>query len=157
MLARVVGSMFARGAAAAALLLLLAPSEAPAALGDNVSSIDADGAHLRSAIRVTTAARYAVHELMLTSGGTVREYVGPDGTVFALGWSSPWPPDLRQLLGAYFPRFAQAAASRGIAHRPLIVQDDGLVVQFGGRARAFVGNAYLTDRLPAGVAAEELR
>jgi hypothetical protein len=38
-----------------------------------------------------------------------------------------------------------------------MVHDGDLVVQFGGRARAFVGAAYLANLLPAGVRAAELQ
>ncbi len=156
MLSGAMASTLARCALAGLLAALAASPVAHAALGDDVSSVEADRAHLRGALRVASAARYAVHEITVQSGAVVREYVSPSGHVFALTWSSPGPPDLRQLLGTYFPRFARAAAARGPGHRPFTVHDQTLVVEFGGRLRAFVGLAYLTDQMPAGVRAQEL-
>ena len=143
------------------LATLVAPAIGRAALGDDLISVEADRAHLRGALRVTSAAGYAVHEIALDQGAVVREYVAPSGTVFAVTWSSPGPPDLRRLLGGYFERFSQAMATRnaarGAARRPPSVHDGNLVVEFGGRLRAFVGSAYLTDQMPAGVDAGALR
>jgi hypothetical protein len=157
MLRGIMSSTLVRSTLAVVLAMLVAPAVAGAALGDDLPSVEADRAHLRGALRVTTAARYATHEITLESGAVVREYVAPSGTVFAVTWSSPFPPDLRQLLGVYFERFARAAAARGTARRPPSVHDDTLVVEFGGRPRAFVGSAYLTDQMPEGVGAGQLR
>ena len=150
-------STLRRWSMAVTLAIVAAPSIACAALGDDVTSVDADRVHMRGAIRITNGARYAVHEIAAESGTVVREYVAPNGTVFALTWSGPWPPDLRQLLGSYFERFSRAAAAPRTARRPLMVHDGDLVVQFGGRPRAFVGAAYLSNLMPAGVGAAELR
>ncbi|HEY2388584.1 MAG TPA: DUF2844 domain-containing protein [Candidatus Binatia bacterium] len=147
----------ARCMLAVLLATLAAPVIAHAALGDDLTSVEADRAHLRGALRVTSAARYAVHEIALDSGAVVREYVAPSGTVFAVTWSSAWPPDLRQLLGGYFERFSRAMAARGVARRPPSIRDGALVVEFGGRPRAFVGRAYLTDQMPADVGVGTLR
>jgi hypothetical protein len=153
--------MLARCTLALLLATLVAPAIARAALGDDLTSVEADRTHLRGALRVTSTAHYAVHEIALDSGAVVHEYVAPSGTVFAVTWSSPGPPDLRQLLGGYFQRFSQAMAARdatrGAARRPPSVHDGNLVVEFGGRLRAFTGSAYLTDQMPAGVSAEALR
>jgi len=149
--------MLVRCTLAVLFVTLVAPAIACAALCDDLSSVEADRAQLRGALRITSAARYAVHEIALDSGAVVREYVAPSGTVFAVTWSSPGPPDLRQLLGGYFERFSRTVAARGAARRPPSVHDGNLVVEFGGRLRAFVGTAYLTDQMPTGVGAEALR
>ena len=157
MIASIMRPTLRRWSMAVALAIIAAPAIACAALGDDATSVDADGAHMRGAIRITTGARYAVHEIAAASGVVVREYVAPNGKVFALTWSGPWPPDLRQLLGSYFERFSRAAAAPRTGHPPLMVHDEDLVVQFGGRLRAFVGTAYLANLMPAGVGTGELR
>jgi hypothetical protein len=157
MISRIMRSTLRRWAMAVTLAIVIAPSIACAALGDDVTSVDADRVHMRGAIRITNSERYAVHEIAAASGTVVREYVAPNGTVFALTWSGPWPPDMRQLLGAYFERFSRAAAAPHTARRPLAIHDGNLVVQFGGRLRAFVGTAYLSDLMPDGVRAAQLR
>ena len=61
-------------------------------------------------MRVTTNAAVTVHEIATTYGTSVREYrLGADGKVFAVSWSGPVIPDLRQVLGSYYAQFAQAA------------------------------------------------
>ena len=157
MMPRIMRSTLRRWSLAASLAIVATPSIACAALGDDVTSIDADRAHMRGAIRISGGERYAVHEIAAASGTVVREYVAPNGTVFALTWSGPWPPDLRQLLGAYFERFSRAAAAPRTARRPLAIHDGDLVVHFGGRPRAFVGTAYLSNLMPVGVRTTQLR
>src|SRR6185437_9065626 len=39
---------------------------------------------------------------------TVREYVGPDGKVYAVTWAGPKRPDLSTLIGTYFPEYSKA-------------------------------------------------
>lgn len=156
MIAELMRATFRHRCLALVLGIIASPSLTYAALGDDVRSIDADRAHLRGALRITTAERYSVHEIAAPSGMTVRQYVAPSGRVFAVTWSGPWPPDLRQLLGPYFERFSRAAASPHAARGPLVVDDADLVVRFGGRLRAFVGTAYLPDVTPSGVRAEQL-
>ena len=87
----------------------------------------------------------------------MREYVSPDGKVFAVAWHGPTSPDLKQLLGSHFEEFRQALRNRGPGHGPIVLQLPGLVVQLGGHMRDFGGRAYLPDQLPSGVRAEDIR
>jgi hypothetical protein len=127
-----------------------------ASLGDDVSTVQADQAHLQAASRVTQMPSYTLHELRRADGMAVREYVSPSGKVFAVTWHGPSRPDLKQLLGAHFDEFRQALQSRGPAHGPVTVQLPGLVVQLGGHMRDFLGRAYLPDQMPAGVRPEDI-
>ena len=99
-----------------------------------------------------------MHELRSPTGVVVREFAGPSGKVFAVTWHGPWPPDLQHLLGAYYEQFQQAMQSptRRVAHGPLFMQQGALVVELGGHMRDFVGRAYLSDQLPAGIRVEEI-
>jgi hypothetical protein len=145
----VIGSLFA-----------MASLPAWAALGGDLSTVQADQVHMRGSLRTTVAAAYTVHEIESTSGVVVREYVSSAGKVFAIAWQGPWPPDMRQLLGSYFDPYIQAARARsgpGMARRPLMIEQPGLVVQVGGHPRSFVGRAYIPDQLPSNVTAEEIR
>jgi len=135
----------------------VAPRAVAAALGDDVATVETDRAHLRSALRVTRAARYDVHELSGPTGTVVREYVSPDGRVFGVAWEGPWPPDLRQILGRYFDRFTAHVPSRRRGRRPLVVDEPDLVVVWSGHPRAFNGRAYVRSLLPAGIDAAIIR
>jgi hypothetical protein len=131
-------------------------SFAAASLGGDESTVAADHAVLAGQIKVARVQRYAVHEIAAPSGTVVREFVSPAGKVFAVAWSGPAMPDMRQVLGPYFDTYVAALAQRK-AKGPVNVVLPGLVVQSSGRMRAFSGKAYLPDAVPAGVASEEIK
>ena len=83
-----------------------------ASLGGNVDSVQSDGVHMKSAVRVTPSQGYAIHE-MQSPGTVLREFVGADGRVFAVSWHGPSNPDLRQVLGSYYANYEQ-----GIGRHP---------------------------------------
>ncbi|MGA7218881.1 MAG: DUF2844 domain-containing protein [Candidatus Sulfotelmatobacter sp.] len=146
----------------AGLLILSVSCPAWASLGGDVSTIQADQAHMRGTVRTTANAGYTVHEIKGESGTVVREYVSSEGRVFGLAWQAPWPPDMRQLLGSYFDQYAQALKTKPqtgprFGRRPLMVEQAGLVVEMGGHPRAFMGKAYVPDMLPTGVKAEDIQ
>lgn len=140
--------------------LLLIPLPAFAGLGEDVSSVQADQAHMQGALRTTQTQSYTVHEIQAATGTVVREYVSSSGKVFGVAWQGPWPPDMRQILANYFEAYRQAAQAQASAHggrRPLVIEQSGLVVRSGGHMRWFAGQAYLPQMLPPGLAAEAIR
>jgi hypothetical protein len=143
---------------ATATVVLLSPF-AFAGLGEDVSSIQADQAHMQASLRTTQTSAYTLHEIQAPSGVIVREYVSA-GKVFAVAWEGPWPPDMRQVLASYFGPYEQAAQAQlnsRSARRPFMVELPGLVVQSGGHMRSFAGRAYIPETLPQGVSAEAIR
>ena len=100
-----------------------------------------------------------VHESSLETGTVIKEYVRPDGLVFAVSWRGPVAPDLALLLGAYFSVF-QIARHETLAGEqrgsPLSLAKDGLVVQAGGRSPHLFGYAYVTHLVPTGVRIKEV-
>ena len=123
-----------------------------AALGGSLESVQSDQAHMRATRRVASRTGYDVHELDLSSGTIVREYVTSAGTVFGVAWQGPFKPDLRQLLGDSFQRVVAAGQTPHGGHRMLAIHSPDLVVDSGGRMRAFSGRAYLPALLPPTVA-----
>jgi hypothetical protein len=104
-------------------------------------------------------AAYTVDTTTLTSGTTVREYVGTDGAVFGIAWKGPTIPDLPTLLGTYFPQYVQgirAQRAQGAGRGPANVVNSGLVVRSAGHMGAFAGHAYLPQALPAGVTGRDI-
>src|SRR5215469_15886800 len=90
----------------------LATLPALAALGDNVASVSNDRLHLHAQLKdVKSSVGFTVHEIQAPSGTLVREYVSPNGTVFAVSWTGPAKPDLQQLLGSYFSQYASASST----------------------------------------------
>ena len=142
--------------AAMAAILGVVALPAFAALGGDDASVAADHVHLKGSLKIARAQRYTVHEIQTPYGTVVREYVSPEGKVFAVAWSGPTMPDLRQVLGAHFDDYVNAVAKRA-RRGPVQILQPGLVVQSSGRMRAFVGNAYLPEVLPQGVGAGEIR
>lgn len=158
-----LNSIWRRAARLAPLLVLAAvvsPDPALAFLGGRVTTVEKDRAEMQGTRSVVSAQGYAVHELAAPTGTVVREYVSSEGTVFAVAWQGPFMPNLRQLLGDYFGPFSEAARAQK-AHRPgrrpMLVRGPGFVVESGGRMRAFIGRAYLPERLPALINDEGIR
>ncbi|OIQ91398.1 hypothetical protein GALL_266720 [mine drainage metagenome] len=141
----------------AALLLLALAGPAAAALGDNEASVAADQVKLKATRRIVAAPLYTVHEIRQASGTVVREYVSAQGQVFAVVWQGPRMPDLQQLLGNYFADYRAAAAAKRAGRGLVRLRQPGLVLHSGGHMRAFFGQAYIPQLLPAGVAIDEIR
>lgn len=141
----------------AALATFALTRSACAALGGNVDSIEHDRTHIKATARALAASHYTIHELTTASGTAVREYADVNGKVFAVTWSGPAMPDLRQLLGDYFAAYTSDPGARRNGHAHRTVEHAGLVVQSGGRMRAFSGKAYLPPMIPTGVTIDELR
>jgi hypothetical protein len=151
-----LGINFRAGCCVGALLVALAPRLACAALGEPESSIPDDVQQLEGSIKATERANYRVHEIQLPSGTVLREFATAGGKVFAVAWSGPMMPNLRQALGHYFDAYVTAAqAKQGGRHHFQMNQND-LVIQSGGHMRRFSGRAYLPQAVPAGVSVDEL-
>jgi hypothetical protein len=128
-----------------------------AALGGDLSSVQADRVALGATLRTTSAAAYTMHEMTLPSGVVVHEFAGADNAVFAVTWHGPFVPDFRQLLANYFPRFQELASQRKPGMRRIDVASTDLVVQSAGHQRAMVGRVYIPAKVPAGMSIDEIR
>ena len=132
---------------------------ARAALGGDVTSVEADRAHLKAtSLEVRPAEAYEVHSLQAPGGTIISEYVSPAGRVFAVAWHGPFIPEMQQILGSYFQQYSAAlGAKRPYGRRPLNIQETGLVVQTGGHMGAYFGRAYLPEMLPPSLKADEIK
>jgi Protein of unknown function (DUF2844) len=142
------------GCVLACLPWLLRP--ALATLGEDVSSVQGDQAHMNASVRVVTGQRYSVQEMQTAAGTTIRQYVSPGGTVFAISWQGS-APDLQQLLGEHFDEYMNAASRAGHGGRGVHIETGDLVVETGGHMRYVVGRAYLRSKVPSGVSRDEIR
>jgi hypothetical protein len=61
---------------------------------------------------VEQSSSFNVKQFVTTNGVTVREYTAPSGAVFGVAWQGRRPPDLRVLLGPYYPEYASASAQQ---------------------------------------------
>ncbi|HUB02466.1 MAG TPA: DUF2844 domain-containing protein [Terriglobales bacterium] len=142
-----------------ALIVCLSVLPARAALGGDVTSIDADQVRMKGSVELKQSAAFNVHQIKVPTGTLVREYVSPAGRVFAIAWNGPFLPDLQQLLGNYFDQYSagvKANKASYIGRRPLNLQLPGLVVQMTGHVRDYHGRAYLPNEVPDGVKVEDL-
>jgi Protein of unknown function (DUF2844) len=140
------------------IFLLLVCSSAFAVLGQDVSSVQSDGAHLKTAVRILPGRNYSIHELRASSGTAVKEFVSPAGQVFGISWQGPVTPDLRQLLGDHFDQYMQAAQTTPHLFRRVVhIETGDLVFESGGHMRFIVGRAYLRSKLPDGVGVDDIR
>ena len=142
---------------AGALMMALLPRLACAALGEPESSIAGDVQHFKGSIKATDRSNYRVHEIQLPSGTVLREYAALGGNVFAVAWSGPAIPDLRQALGRFFDVYVTAAKAKQGGRRHLQIEQSEFVMQSSGHMRAFSGRAYLPQALPPGTSADEIR
>ena len=141
---------FAVLGAAVSIAALVSPA-AYATLGEPEISVQTDVSKLQASIKSSQdRTQYRVHEIQLQSGTVLREFVAADGNVFAVAWSGPFVPNLRQAMGRYFDTYV-AAPRTGVSDRKHVqVALPNLVVQASGHTRAFFGRAYLPSALPAG-------
>ena len=138
------------------LVLSALSCSAFAALGGDVSSIQADQAHMRAQRRVVQNAAYTVHEIQTESATVVREFVSPDGKVFGISWQGPTRPDLQQMLGNYYSEFAASRPTRRM-HGPVTIRTQNLIIQSGGHMRALTGRAFVPAMVPADVRVEDIK
>jgi len=132
------------------LLAIAAPVFA--ALGEGEETVSADQAKFRAAkTSVSERGTFRLHEASRGDGSLIREYVNPQGKVFAVSWRGPVMPDLSQLLGSNFAAFHEKLQFKTSRRRIATVQEGDLVVESTGHARGFYGRAYLMSMLPAGV------
>jgi hypothetical protein len=142
---------------AALLSAPLLPYVANAALGGPETEVATDAQALEASVKSAVRTGYTVHSIQLPSGTVLREYAVAGGNVFAVAWSGPSLPNLRQALGQYFDSYVSGAKAQPGSHRHLEIRQSDLVVQSGGHMRAFSGRAYLPQALPSGVTLDELR
>ena len=139
------------------LVLMVGALPAWAALGEYEGSIGLDQQILRGEIREEAHTGYKLHQIITSDGALVREYVSPEGKVFAISWHAHSLPNLAQLLGAYFPRVQQASQTRTQRGGPLVIRNADFVFFRGGRMMDFHGTAYLPGLLPKNVSAGVVR
>jgi hypothetical protein len=113
-----------------------------------VSSVAVNHASLGGALHVTALGQGERHELTLPSGVVVRQYVA-GGTVYAIAWSGPRPPNLRELLGAYFSKLD--GASGGSSHHRMSLKGADFRVETMAHRGSFTGRAWVPSLVPAGV------
>lgn len=136
------------------LLLMLSSVPAWAALGDNVATVDTDAQALHGKHAMVAKVGYNVHQITMTDGSVVNEFVSPAGTVFAVSWQGHHIPNLQQLLGNYITNLQQGQVTQRIPRRGVTIEGDNFVFTSFGAMHAFRGRAYVPGLIPANLTPE---
>ncbi len=139
------------------LVLMIGTLPAWASLGEYEGSVTLDQQVLRGAVREEVRTGYKLHQIVASDGAVVREYVSPEGKVFAISWHAHFIPNLQQLLGSYFSRVQQAAQAKVQRGVPLVIKTPDFAYFSGGRMMDFHGSAYVPGLLPKNLTAEVVR
>jgi predicted heme/steroid binding protein len=123
-------------------------------LGESEGSISGDRMRMRAFHSVVRAPQYSVHELKMTNGSRIRQYVAANGRIFAVSWHTLFKPDLSSMLGSSFPSYSAAvseAAHLGGIRRQFRHQGSDLVVQSSGHLNVYNGYAIRPSLVPQGL------
>jgi uncharacterized membrane protein len=137
-------------------LLMLAMGSLPAwaALGSDVSSVNSDTQVLRGQHIMVAKVGYNLHQITMSDGSVVKEFVSPAGTVFGISWNGHFAPNLQQLLGTYMTNFQQGQRTQYVRRRAITIQGDNFVFSSMGHMRSFRGRAYVPGLVPANLTPE---
>jgi hypothetical protein len=125
--------------------------DARATLGGDVASVAVNQQRLGGALQVQKLASGVRHELHLSSGMVIHEYVSASGAVYAITWRGPRMPDLRELLGPYFAQLARHDSHPRGGHHRMTMTGADLEIRSSGHRRSFEGRAWVPSLVPAGV------
>lgn len=143
------------------LLLALAgwlPLEARGALGEPADSVLRDHAALGgTTLTRTSVGGFAVLESTTADGLSVRQYVSPQGVVFAAAWNGPALPNLRVLLGQYYSRYSADLYTRTASPKLHTIGTGDFVLQVAKLPRGLAGSAHVPALLPPGASIDAIR
>ena len=137
--------------------LLLGAPDVRACLGQTELRIREESRTLRGTLHRTERKGYSIIRIERQDGTLVTQYLNANGLVFGVTWQAPGVPDMKTLLGAYFPEFQRALRARGHRSGPLILRTKNLEVESLGHMRAFHGRIYVPGLLPKELTAEVIR
>jgi hypothetical protein len=126
-----------------------------AGLGGDATSVEADRASMKAALRVTPFVGYNVHE-MTAAGMVIHEYVSLQGKVFAVTWHGSGLPDLAQLLGPYSTELAQAQTRSHYNHHYLHIETQRVVMESVAYQRTRTGRAWVPALFPQSLSPNDI-
>ena len=147
---------------AALVLVGISAMPAPAwpALGQSAETVERDRVIMKGQRQSRSGVGYSI-DTITVAGMQIKEYVSPNGVVFAVVWKGTGVPNLQLLLGEYYEEYrAGVRAARNRTPRvrePFRMKSDRLVVERAGHSRSLWGRAYLPDHLPPGIKLEDLQ
>lgn len=134
------------------------PVAAEAALGETADSVLRDHAALGgTALTRTSVGGFAVLESITADGFSVRQYVSPQGIVFAAAWKGPAMPNLKVLLGQYYSRYSADLYTRAASPKLHTIGTGDFVLQVAKLPRGLAGSAHVPALLPPGASVDAIR
>jgi hypothetical protein len=138
------------------LLVTAFATPALAALGGDVTTVEADRARFKGVLQLTPSSNYSVHEIQ-TPKLVVNEYVSLSGQVFAISWRGEGIPNLQQVLGTYYQKLQQANVGPHYNHHQLTVSTPDLVFMSSGHIHGYAGRAWAPGLLPQNFSISDIR
>jgi hypothetical protein len=138
------------------LAVMCVSAPALAALGGDATSVEADRASMKGALRVTPGVDYDVHEIQTAAGTVIHEYVSAQGKVFAVSWRGPGLPDLGGLLGEYSAQVAQAVTRPHYNHHHLRIATPDVVMESDAYLRSRSGRAWVPALFPQNFSVKDI-
>lgn len=129
-----------------------------AVLGESASTVERDRERLDGQRLSAPESSYTV-ETINSSGMVIREYVSPDGLVFAVAWTQQKGiVNLEQLLGSYYAEYSHATVTQPRqSQRFRRVETEHIVIETGGRMGAVWGRAWVRSLLPGGISPDTIK
>jgi hypothetical protein len=134
-------------------------SLANATLGEDAStSVPSDHVHMYAQNTQSLDHKNLKVHLFKSHSVMIKEFVGQDGSVFAVSWRGLTNPDLQTLLGHFYSDYhaADAQVPKGRRHVRQAIETSDIVVLHAGHFPHLRGHAYIKSKLPAGWHMEDL-
>lgn len=142
------------------LLVCILPNLSVATLGEGAASITNDNNALAARVSQVVPQslsnnKYQTSIIKTSNNITLKEFLA-NGKVFAITWNGPVYPDLKQLLGTYFPQMKTATKAMNDLTSLRLNGQDFVFLQ-SGLPGMLSGLAYVPSLVPAGVNVFELK
>jgi hypothetical protein len=136
------------------LILMVGSLPAWAALGGDISSVNADAQVLGGQHSVVAKGGYTLHQITKADGSAVNEFVSPAGVVFGISWQGHFMPNLNQVLGSHLTDLQQGERTHVVPRRAVTIQTDDFVFTSFGHGHSFRGRAYVRSLVPGNLTPE---
>jgi len=135
-------------------MLMVGSLPAWAALGESVSSVDSDAQAFAGKHMMVAKVGYDLHQITMSDGSVVNEFVSPAGIVFGVSWQGHFIPNLHQLLGSYMTNLQQGQRTQVVPRRAVTIQGNDFVFSSFGHMRSFRGRAFVPSMVPSNLTPE---
>lgn len=134
-------------------LMLTLTSPGKAALGDQIFSPGEEAKLWQSTfVNETKNSNFRIYEFK-SHQYQLKQFTNKEGKVFALSWNGLSIPDLKMVLGKYYPFYSNAQFPEQIKHqarRSIQIRTPQLILQSSGLIQYKKGFAYDPNILPSG-------